>query len=105
MTWKVFTLGFIWFCVSILWITFLSVQDKEWLIREGSVKNICDLMKYIETDDVRDVGIVLTIPLIFPAIYTLVCIRKHYWFISFVILLITAFWLWRFFLRYQICLW
>lgn len=105
MTWKVFSLGFMWFIVSVLWIALMSVQDKEWWIGEGGIKNICDLMKYIENDDTRDVGIVFSLPVFFPAIYAILIKNKRYWFIYLVMTLITGYWLWQFFIRYQLCIW
>ncbi|ELW1647826.1 YjeO family protein [Enterobacter oligotrophicus] len=104
MTWKVFTLSFLWFIASLFWIVFCSVQDKEWWIGQGDIKNICDLMNYIENDDIRDVGIFYSLPVFFPAIYAIVIKRKRYWFLYLITLFISAYWLWQFFIRYQFCL-
>ncbi|SEK46016.1 Protein of unknown function [Kosakonia sacchari] len=104
MRWKAFTLGFVWFVFSVLFIILFSAQDKEWLIDGNSIKNICDLMIYIEHDDTRDVGVVMTIPLFFPFIYLLVWKKRRHWLLYLTLLSIFAFWLWRFFLRYQWCL-
>ncbi len=41
MNWKVFTLGFIWFWVSIVHIMLFSLRDKEWMIGIGEIKNFC----------------------------------------------------------------
>ncbi|MER2890717.1 DUF2645 family protein, partial [Escherichia coli] len=41
MTYKIFTLGIIWLCMSILVIVVFSTQDKEWWIGEENIKNIC----------------------------------------------------------------
>lgn len=105
MSWKVFTLGFIWFCLSIFWIMFCSVQDKEWWIGQGGIKNICDLMNYIENDDTRETGLFFSIPVFFPAIYAIFFKKKRYLFIYAVTLAITGYWLWQFIIRYQVCLW
>lgn len=105
MSWKVFSLGFIWLGISFLWITLFSTQDKEWWIGEGGIKNICDLMEYIENDDIRDAGVIMTLPIFFPVIYAIFIKRKRYWFLNLVTILVTGFWLWKFFIRYQLCLW
>ncbi|EPK7284571.1 TPA: YjeO family protein [Citrobacter farmeri] len=103
MNWKVFTLGFIWFWLSIFWIVFCSVQDKEWWIGDGDIKNICDLMNYIENDDARDVGYFFSLPVFFPAIYAILIKKKRYWFIYVVTLAVTGYWLWQFVIRYHWC--
>ncbi|MBN6042569.1 YjeO family protein [Citrobacter sp. ku-bf4] len=103
MNWKVFTLGFIWFWLSIFWIVFCSVQDKEWWIGDGDIKNICDLMNYIENDDTRDVGYFFSLPVFFPAIYAILIKKKRYWFIYVVTLAVTGYWLWQFVIRYHWC--
>ena len=61
-----FVLCCIWFIVAFLWITITSALDKEWMIDEGGVKNICHVLEYLENDDTRDVGVILTLPLFFP---------------------------------------
>lgn len=104
MSWKGFTLGFVWFWFSVLLISLFSAQGKEWLIDGGSIKNICDLMTYIGNDDIRDVGKVITIPLFFPYIYLLVWKKQRHWFLYLTLLAVFAFWIWRFFMRYQLCL-
>lgn len=103
MNWKVFSLGSIWLFFSFLIITLLSTQDKEWWIGTGEIKNICDLMSSVENDDVRDIGVLFSLPVFFPAIYALVK-RKRHWFIHLVTVSIAAYWLWQFFIRYQLCL-
>ena len=105
MKYKTYALGVIWIEISLLWILFFSVQDKEWWIGEGGIKNICDLMTYIENDDIRDVGIIFSLPVFFPAIYALIIKKKRHWFIYVATLFITGYWLWQFFIRYQLCLW
>jgi Protein of unknown function (DUF2645). len=105
MNWKVFTLGFLWLIVSVLWIMLWSVQDKEWWTGDGGIKNICDLMAYIENDDNRSVGMILTLPVFLPATYTILIKRQRAWFIYLVTAVVTVYWLWQFMLRYQLCLW
>lgn len=39
------------------------------MIDEGGVKNICDVLEYLENDDTRDVGVILTLPLFFPFLW------------------------------------
>ncbi|EEH0549057.1 YjeO family protein, partial [Salmonella enterica] len=53
MSWKSFVLNFIWLAISIFWIDMLSVQDKEWFIDGRGINNICDVMTYLENDDIR----------------------------------------------------
>lgn len=36
------------------------------MIDEGGVKNICHVLEYLENDDTRDVGVIMTLPLFFP---------------------------------------
>lgn len=104
MRWKSFTLGFVWFWLCILFISLFSAQDKEWMIDGVSIKNICDLRTYIENDDISDVGRIITIPLFLPFVYLLVWKKKHHWFLYLIFLCIIAFWVWRFYLRYRLCL-
>lgn len=104
MTWKVFTLGLLWGIASLFWIMFCSVQDKEWWIGHGEIKNICDLMLYIANDDTRNVGVFLSLPVFIPAIYAVFLKKKRYWFIYMITFLISGYWLWQFFIRYQLCL-
>ena len=104
MNYKIYALGIIWFFVALFWIVVFSSQDKEWMIGSGEIKNICDLIYLIEKDDVRDVGIIVTLPLFFPAIYVLIIKKKHHWFIWLITLCLTGYWLWQFIIRYQLCL-
>lgn len=46
MSWKSFTLNFIWSIVSIISIIIFSTQDKEWFIDGRGINDICDVMKY-----------------------------------------------------------
>lgn len=46
MSARQFILCCIWFFVSVLWILILSTLDKEWMIEERGVKNICDVLEY-----------------------------------------------------------
>ncbi|MDV5354888.1 YjeO family protein [Enterobacter asburiae] len=103
MRWKGFTLGFIWFWLSIFLILLVSTQDKEWLIDGVDITNICDLMISIASDDIRDIGLAVTVPLFFPFFYLMAWKRQHHWFQYLLFIAIFAFWLWRFFLRYTVC--
>lgn len=103
MSWKSFTLNFIWGIVSIILIIMFSTQDKEWFIDGRGINNVCDVMDYIEDDDVRSVGIILTLPLFIPFIYAIVWRRQRgIWQYSIMATLL-LFWLWRFNIRYQLC--
>lgn len=66
MSARQFILCCIWFFVSVLWILILSTLDKEWMIEERGVKNICDVLEYLENDDTRDIGVIMTLPLFSP---------------------------------------
>lgn len=72
MNWKSLSLNLIWFVISIFWIDFLSVQDKEWFIDGRGINNVCDVMTYLENDDIRPVGIIMTLPLFIPYIYAVI---------------------------------
>ncbi len=65
MSYKIFTLGIIWLCLSIIVTVIFSTQDKEWWIGEENIKNICDLMAYVENDDIRGFGMLITFPIFF----------------------------------------
>ncbi|WP_235047434.1 DUF2645 family protein [Cronobacter sakazakii] len=71
MKYKLLTLCIIWFGVSVFWVIIFSVQDKEWWIGQGEIKNICDLVYYIEEDDSRNTGIIFSLPVFFPAVYAI----------------------------------
>ncbi|MBB1199144.1 DUF2645 family protein [Enterobacteriaceae bacterium 89] len=105
MSWKKFSLTTLWLIASVCWIMLWSIQDKEWWIRDGGIENICELMAYIENDDIREVGMILTLPVFFPVVYVILIKRKSDWLIYLVTALISAFWLWQFVARYQFCLW
>ncbi len=61
-----FVLCCIWFIVAFLWITITSALDKEWMIDGRGINNVCDVLMYLEEDDTRDVGVIMTLPLFFP---------------------------------------
>ncbi|EFC1508555.1 YjeO family protein [Escherichia coli] len=103
MNWKSFSLNLIWFVISIFWIDFLSVQDKEWFIDGRGINNICDVMTYLENDDIRPVGIIMTLPLFIPYIYAVIWKKQHSLWQYFVISIMLFYWLWQFFLRYLFC--
>lgn len=105
MNWKIFSLGVVWLFASLALIIIFSTQSKEWWIGDDGINNICDLMRYIENDDVRDFGIIITLPVFFPAIYAFFRKGKRYWFTYLVTAIIAGFWLWKFLVRYQLCLW
>lgn len=58
-----FVLCCIWFIVAFLWITITSALDKEWMIDGRGINNVCDVLMYLEEDDTRDVGVIMTLPL------------------------------------------
>lgn len=103
MRWKGFTLGLVWFCFTVLLILLFSTQDKEWLIDGSNIKNICEVMIFMENDDIRDAGRIITLPLFFPLVYLLVWKKKRHGFLWLLLLCVFAFWLWRFYLRYTLC--
>ena len=105
MSWKSFVLNFIWFLICIFWIDILSSQDKEWFIDGKGINNICDVMTFIENDDIRPVGGVLTFPLIIPYVYAVLWKKQRTLWQYFVTAAVVLFWSWRFFIRYQLCLW
>ncbi|RZN51625.1 YjeO family protein [Escherichia sp. E13S3] len=104
MSARMFVLCCIWFVIAIPWILITSTLDKEWMIDEGGVKNICDVLEYLENDDTRDVGVILTLPLFFPFLWFALRRKKGGWFMYVTALAIFGYWLWQFFLRYQFCL-
>ena len=55
----------------------LSVQDKEWFIDGRGINNICDVMTYLENDDIRPVGVIMTLPLFIPYIYAVIRKRQR----------------------------
>lgn len=81
----------------------LSVQDKEWFVDGRGINNICDVMTYLENDDIRPVGIIMTLPLFIPYIYAVIWRKQCSLWQYFVIAIILFYWLWQFFLRYQFC--
>ncbi|EEW0762860.1 YjeO family protein [Escherichia albertii] len=103
MSARQFILCCIWFFVSVLWILILSTLDKEWMIEERGVKNICDVLEYPENDDTRDIGVIMTLPLFFPFLWFTLRRKKRGWLMYATALTIFSYWLWQFFLRYQFC--
>ncbi|ENB4780705.1 YjeO family protein, partial [Escherichia coli] len=79
MSARQFILCCIWFFVSVLWILILSTLDKEWMIEERGVKNICDVLEYLENDDTRDIGVIMTLPLFFPFLWFTLRRKKRGW--------------------------
>lgn len=74
---KMFALCAIWILLAIPLIAVFSVLDKEWMIGESGITNICDVMRTVENDDSRSFGAMMTLPLVFPSFFTLLCIRKY----------------------------
>ena len=68
-----FVLCCIWFIVAFLWITITSALDKEWMIDGRGINNVCDVLMYLEEDDTRDVGVIMTLPLFFPFLWFALC--------------------------------
>ena len=99
-----FVLCCIWFIVAFLWITITSALDKEWMIDGRGINNVCDVLMYLEEDDTRDVGVIMTLPLFFPFLWFALWRKKRGWFMYATALAIFGYWLWQFFLRYQFCL-
>lgn len=83
---------------------YFLTQDKEWFIDGLGVNNICDLMTYVESDDIRDAGIIFTLPLFIPYIYVIAYRKQRSFWQLLTVTVLVCFWLWRFFLRYQFCL-
>jgi len=103
VSWKSFVLNTMWVVVSFLLILLFSTQDKEWFIDGQEIKNICDLMKYIESEDIRLVGVFITLPLFIPFVYAVVWKKQRNLWQWLIILFLLSFWLWRFIFRYQFC--
>ena len=68
------------------------------------INNVCDVLMYLEDDDTRDVGVIMTLPLFFPFLWFALWRKKRGWFMYATALAIFGYWLWQFFLRYQFCL-
>lgn len=68
------------------------------------INNVCDVLMYLEEDDTRDVGVIMTLPLFFPFLWFALWRKKRGWFMYATALAIFGYWLWQFFLRYQFCL-
>lgn len=47
----------------------MSTLDKEWMIDGRGINNVCDVLMYLEDDDTRDVGVIITLPLFFPFLW------------------------------------
>ncbi|WP_318356169.1 YjeO family protein [Enterobacter sp.] len=103
MNWKSLTCNIIWLLFSFFLMLIFSTQDKESMIDGREINTICDVMIYFEDDDIRSIGMMLTIPLFFPLIYAILWKKqRNIWqYLVFIILL--SFWLWRFIIRYQVC--
>ncbi len=101
---KAISLNIIWAIVSSVLIMMFSTQDKEWFIDGYGINNICDLMIYIENDDIRDVGVIFTLPLFIPYLYAMVWKKQRSVWQFLVMMMVVLFWLWRFIIRYQLCL-
>lgn len=92
-----FVLCCIWFIVAFLWITITSALDKEWMIDGRGINNVCDVLMYLEDDDTRDVGVIMTLPLFFPFLWFALWRKKRGWFMYATALAIFGYWLWQFF--------
>ncbi len=90
MSYKIFTLGIIWLCLSIIVTVIFSTQDKEWWIGEENIKNICDLMAYVENDDIRGFGMLITFPIFLPALYAFLIKKAHHGFLYLITILSQA---------------
>lgn len=103
MTWKMFTLGFIWFWVVILNILLFSTRDKEWMIGSGEINNFCQLTRAILEDDTRIAGVPMTLLLFLPMLYVIFWKKVCHWYLWLLLVTVFAYWLWQFFLRYYWC--
>lgn len=103
MNWKSFTLSFIWFLICAAMITMFSYVDKEWFIDGREIKNICEVMQALVVDDTRDIGGSLTFLMIVPLIYYSFHKKHRAWHLYLMTVLLIAFWVWRFYLRFQLC--
>ena len=54
--------------------------------------------------DIRDAGIIFTLPLFIPYIYVIAYRKPRSFWQLLTVTVLVCFWLWRFFLRYQFCL-
>ncbi|MFI7785201.1 membrane protein [Citrobacter amalonaticus] len=104
MNWKAFVLNFIGSVICILLIIMLSTQSKEWFIDGRGIKNICDVMMYIENDDIGATGMIITLPIFIPFLYVIIWKKHRSIWQYFVVLTLLSFWLWRFIIRYHLCL-
>ncbi|MDQ9183716.1 DUF2645 family protein [Cronobacter sakazakii] len=50
-------------------------------------------------------GLFFSLPVFFPAVYAIFIKKNHHWLIWLTTLAIAGYWLWQFFIRYQLCLW
>ncbi len=88
---KMFALCAIWILLAIPLIAVFSVPDKEWMIGESGINNICDVMRTVENDDSRGFGAMMTLPLFFR-FYVTVYKKIRSWFLYCVALVIFAYW-------------
>lgn len=103
MTWKMFSLGCIWLFVSIINILLFSTRDKEWMIGSEEITSFCQLTRSILEDDARIVGVPITLLLFLPMLYVMFCKKIHHWYLWLLLVIVFAYWLWKFFLRYYWC--
>ncbi|MGS8621787.1 DUF2645 family protein, partial [Salmonella enterica subsp. enterica serovar Infantis] len=59
---NMFALCAIWIVLAIPLIAVFSVLDKEGMIGESGITNICDVMRPVENDDSRSFGAMMTLP-------------------------------------------
>lgn len=104
MTWKMFSLGCIWLFVSIINILLFSTRDKEWMIGSEEITNFCQLTRSILEDDTRIVGVPITLLLFLPMLYVMFWKKIQHWYLWLLLVIVFAYWLWKFFLRYYWCL-
>ncbi|MGU0159812.1 YjeO family protein [Escherichia coli] len=85
-------------------ITITSALDKEWMIDGRGLTTFCDVLMYLEEDDTRDVGVIMTLPLFFPFLWSCFVAKKRAGLCTPPRWLFSATGSRQFFLRYQFCL-
>ena len=104
MNWKKFSLALIYSCVCFFNIAWLSYFKEEQYIGDEGIKTVCDVMQYLVVDDSRDFTASLTLLMIMPLLWFGLRRRHRALYLTLSSLLLLIFWYWRFFGRFQLCI-
>ncbi|MFK8260154.1 DUF2645 family protein [Erwinia sp. AnSW2-5] len=89
------------FCLMMIWSG--AMPDYTEHIDGVRIKNICDLMRAYDMDDIRDVTGPMTLMMISPFLYWVLRKKCKSWLPNISFIVLCGYWLWSFYIQYALC--